>query len=77
MALHPQMSALRRKQNFRLKLLLNDFIQQHPSIDPELDNWTAEEDRAWRQFTADFNDRCKAERHALAVELGLFGDDKE
>jgi hypothetical protein len=77
MALHPQMWALRRKQNYRLRLLLNDFIQQHPNIDPELDNWTPEEDRAWREFTADFNDRCKAERHTLAVELGLFPDEEE
>ena len=77
MALHPQMSALRRKQNYRLGLLLNDFIAQHPHIDPELDNWTPEEDRAWREYAADYDVRCKAERRSLAVELGLLPDDKE
>jgi hypothetical protein len=77
MALHPQMWALRRKQNHRLSLLLNDLIRQYPTIDPELDNWTPEEDRAWREFTADFDARCTAERHALAVELGLFPDERE
>lgn len=75
MAVHPQMWALRRIHNYHLHLLLSEFIRQHPNIDPELDNWTPEEDRAWRQFRADFNDRCKAERHSLAVELGLLHDD--
>jgi hypothetical protein len=73
--LHPQMWALRRKQNSELRLLLNKFIRQHPDIDSELDNWTPEEDRAWREFRADFNARCKVERHSLAVELGLLPDD--
>jgi hypothetical protein len=77
MALDPRMWALRRKQNHRQRLLLNDFIQEHPNLDPELDNWTPEEDRAWREFTADFDIRCSAERHALAVELGLRADEDD
>jgi hypothetical protein len=76
MALHPQMVALRRKQNYHLGLLLTDFLRQHPNIDPELDNWTPEENRAWREFTADYDGRCKAERHSLAVELGLLPDER-
>ena len=72
MALHPRIWALRRKHNNRLTLLLDDFLQQHPNIDPELDNWTPAEDRAWQEFTLDFTARCTAERQALAVELGLY-----
>jgi hypothetical protein len=72
MALHPRMQALRRKHNYRLGLLFGDFIQRHPDVDPELDNWTAEQEQAWREFTTDFSARCQAERHALAVELGLL-----
>lgn len=69
------MSALRRKQNQRLGLLLSEFLSLHPNIDPELDNWSAAENRAWREFTADFDARSKAERHSLAVELGLLPGD--
>lgn len=75
MALHPLMQALRRNQNHQLGLPFGEFIRQRPDIDLCLDNWTAEQERAWRDFRRDFNARRKAERHALAVELGLLPHD--
>jgi hypothetical protein len=67
MALHPQMWALRRKQNHQLGLLVREFIQQHPTIDPELDNWTAGQEQAWREFTGDFSCSCSPGRWSWVV----------
>ncbi|WP_155942905.1 hypothetical protein [Mycobacterium sp. 141] len=70
--------ALRRRHAREAGQLMSQFVAQHPDIEVDVDNadWTPEQEQAWREFTAAHREKCRAERAALAAELGIFSLDQ-
>jgi hypothetical protein len=71
MALDRRMAELRARHAREINRLHREFVKQHPTIDPGVDNaaMTQKQAEAWRQFTADEDAKFNRARRKLAAEL--------
>lgn len=69
---HSRVVALRKKQSREAAELYDQFLRLHPDLDGYVnhDDWTPEENLAFREFTSMVSQRHKEEQRALVDELG-------
>jgi hypothetical protein len=67
----PRRIALNRRHSREMGLLFMAFFEVHPDVESEVQGaqMTAEQDAAWRAYSAELFGRHQAERSALAAEL--------
>ena len=67
---HSRVVALRKKQSREAAELYDQFLRLHPDLDGYVnhDDWTPEENLAFREFTSMVSQRHKEEQRALVDE---------
>lgn len=69
---HPRMRALRQRQSREAAEVYDGFLRLHPELDGHVDHddWTPEEDTAFRKFAGQLLCKHQEEQRALVEELG-------
>lgn len=69
----PRIQALFQRQSYDAGMLFHRFVERHPTVEVDVDNWDWPEDMMalWKAETAAFDAKCQEERDSLADVLGI------
>jgi hypothetical protein len=67
----PRRIELNRRHSREMGLLFSPFLDAHPDVESEVDGaeMTADQEAAWKAYSAELLGRHQAERSALAAEI--------
>jgi hypothetical protein len=67
----PRRIELNRRHSREMGLLFSAFLDAHPDVESEVDGaeMTADQEAAWKAYSAELLGRHQAERSALAAEI--------